>query len=106
MLLSQLLFALGLLPWVGGRMLRARARAIPSFRASLDLEWHVAGAEEPEGCRGSISWDSAARMRLRGHTAVFFTVFDLVAADGLVWLDVPREKTLVHGRRADPAWRR
>jgi hypothetical protein len=43
-------------------------------------------------------------MRLKGTEAAFFTVFELVAGEESVWLDVPREEILVCGARGDSDW--
>ncbi len=86
--------------------LRTRADSLRTFRAGLDLIWEDSRFPEAESCRGSLSWQAPDRLRLRGHTAALFTVFDLVASGPEVRLDVPREKLFVHGRRDDPAWSR
>ena len=86
--------------------IRARADSLKTLSAGLELTWEDARFVEAESCRGSLSWVAPDRLRLRGHTASFFTVFDLVADGSRVWLDVPREKLLVHGRRDDPDWGR
>jgi hypothetical protein len=51
-----------------------------------------------------LSYVRPDRLRVRGTTKAFFTVFDLVAAGDKVWLDVPGEDFVVFGRRDDPAW--
>ncbi len=81
-----------------------RSPEIRSLSVGLALTWTDPSREEPEHCRGSVSYERPGRLRLRGHSAAFFTVFDLVADGDEVWLDVPRERLLVHGRRSDPAW--
>jgi hypothetical protein len=88
------------------RALRERSVAISPFAAGLELVWEDPHLEGPESCRASVSWSRPDRLRLRGHTAAFFTVFDLVADGTRVWLDIPREELLVHGRIDDPAWSR
>lgn len=81
-----------------------RAASIESMRAGLEMTWEDPRFEEAERCRGSLSFEQPGRARLRGISAAFFTVFDLVADERDVWLDVPREEFTVFGKRSDPAW--
>lgn len=85
--------------------LRERASSFRTVRAALELTWRGPddGAES-EACRGSLSWVPPDSLRLRGTTAAFFTVFDLVADVRNVRLDIPREGVVVFGKRDDPAW--
>lgn len=86
--------------------LEARRRSVDTVRAGLEIRWEDPRFTEPQDCRGSLSFTSPDSLRLRGHSAAFFTVFDLVAAGPSVWLDVPREGFAVFGSRRDEAWRR
>lgn len=86
--------------------LEARRKSLDTVRAGLEIRWEDPRFAEPEDCRGSLSFASPDSLRLRGHSAAFFTVFDLVAAGPEVWLDVPREGFAVFGSRRDEAWRR
>jgi hypothetical protein len=85
--------------------LRERGEAFRTARAALELTWRGEGDDgDSESCRGSLSWVPPDSLRLRGTTAAFFTVFDLVADARNVRLDIPREGVVVFGRRDDPAW--
>jgi len=86
--------------------LEARRQSLDTVRAGLEITWDDPRFAEPENCRGSLSFTSPDSLRLRGHSAAFFTVFDLVAAGSDVWLDVPREGFTVFGPRRDQAWAR
>lgn len=83
-----------------------RVRSLDTVRAGMELSWKSPRFEGDEHCRGSLSFVAPDFVRLRGVSAAFFTVFDLVAAADRVWLDVPREEILVFGSRADEAWQR
>ncbi|MBZ0269325.1 hypothetical protein K8I85_14320 [bacterium] len=86
--------------------LDARRDAIVTVRGGLEITWEDPRFAEAEDCRGSLSFVRPDSLRLRGHSAAFFTVFDLVAAGRNVWLDVPREEFTVFGSREDEAWSR
>lgn len=93
--------------WTAEELLRSvqsRTEGLESLRAGLELVWPDPDTGEPKSCGGSLSWVRPARLRVRGTSKAFFTVFDLVAAPDRVWLDVPREDFLVFGSRDDPAW--
>ena len=81
-----------------------RLAAIGPLRAGLEMRWDDPLFPEAEDCRGSLSYESPGRLRLRGITAAFFTVFDFVVDDDRVFLDVPREGVTVFGFRHDAAW--
>jgi hypothetical protein len=81
-----------------------RIAGLTTMRAGLELRWEDPRDGESESCRGSLTFAAPDRLRLRGITGSLFTVFDLVVGERSVWLDVPREKVLVFGERADPAW--
>ena len=83
--------------------LRARTQSFRTVRAALELTWRGEG-DEDSSCRGSLSWVPPDSLRLRGTTAAFFTVFDLVADERRVALDIPREGVAIFGNRDDPAW--
>ena len=85
-------------------VVQSRTGGLETLRAGLELAWPDPDTGEPRSCGGSLSYARPDRLRVRGTTKAFFTVFDLVATKDLVWLDVPREKFVVFGRRDDPAW--
>lgn len=85
--------------------LHDRASSFATARAALELTWRgLDGTGDSEACRGSLSWVPPDSLRLRGTTAAFFTVFDLVADARNVRLDIPREGVAIFGKRDDPAW--
>ncbi len=85
--------------------LHDRASSFTTARAALELTWRGSdGGGDSESCRGSLSWVPPDSLRLRGTTAAFFTVFDLVADARNVRLDIPREGVVIFGTRDDPAW--
>jgi len=86
------------------RELDARLDGLRTIHAGLELVWEDPRFEDPERCRCSLSFAAPRSIRLRGVSAAFFTVFDLVADDDRVWLDIPREDLMVFGSRRDPAW--
>jgi len=86
------------------QVLRTRTDSLRTLQADLELEWSDPATGESESCRGSVSWEASGRLRVRGVSAAFFTVFDLVTDGEDVWLDVPREGFVVFGDRHDPAW--
>jgi hypothetical protein len=93
--------------WTADELLRAvrgRTEDLSTLRAGLELVWPDPDTGESKSCGGNLSWARPTRLRVRGTTKAFFTVFDLVAAPDLVWLDVPREDFVVFGSRDDPAW--
>ena len=86
------------------RRLRVRAESFRTVRGVLELVWREEGSGASEGCRASLSWVRPDSLRLRGTSAAFFTVFDLVADERQVRLDIPREGVVVFGDRDDAAW--
>lgn len=93
--------------WTADELLRAvrgRTEGLSTLRAGLELAWPDPDTGESRSCGASLTWARPARLRVRGTTKAFFTVFDLVAAADRVWLDVPREDFVVFGARDDPAW--
>ena len=84
--------------------LDARSKSFRTVRGVLDLVFHDDAQGTKEECRASLSWIRPDSLRLRGTSAAFFTVFDLVADSSQVRLDVPRERVAVLGERGDPAW--
>jgi hypothetical protein len=84
--------------------LRSRFEAFRTARAVLELSWRDAAGGDLGGCHASLSWVRPDSLRLRGTSAAFFTVFDLVADGRDVRLDVPREGVVVRGALDDPAW--
>jgi outer membrane lipoprotein-sorting protein len=88
------------------RELDERVRGLDTIRAGMDMIWTDPHRKDPDRCRGSLSFVAPDSIRLRGVSAAFFTVFDLVADGRTVWLDIPREDLLVFGAQADDAWER
>jgi hypothetical protein len=72
----------------------------------MEIVFTNTGSDKSESCRGSLSYVRPKKIRLRGTSASFFTVFELVAGSESVWLDIPREELLVFGARSDPSWNR
>ncbi len=86
------------------RFVAGRRDAVPSVRAGLEIEWLSPDTAGEASCRGTLSFAAPDRVRLRGTSAAFFTVFELVAGRDSIFVDVPREEVLVAGSRTDPAW--
>ena len=85
---------------------RSDSASLETLRAGLELVWPDPDTGESKVLLG-IPLALVARprrLRVRGTTKAFFTVFDLVASTDRVWLDVPREDFVVFGDRSDPAW--
>ncbi len=83
-----------------------RLEQISTIRAGAEMIWEDPRFAEAVSCRGSLTWKSPSWLRLRGVSAAFFTVFDLVVRDREVLLEVPREDLAVFGGTDDPAWSR
>jgi hypothetical protein len=86
------------------REVRGRTDSLETLRAGLELSWPDPDTGELKSCGASLSYARPNRLRIRGTSAAFFTVFDLVVGEERVWLDVPRENFVVFGSRADAAW--
>jgi hypothetical protein len=87
-------------------LIRARAAAAERLQASLELIWEDPATARPEGCSAFLVFDRNEGLRVLARSVAFVTVFELVADEERVWLDVPREELTVTGLRDDPAWHR
>jgi hypothetical protein len=86
--------------------LEARTHTIETVHAGLELEWDSPRLERRASCRASMVFREPDLLRVRGTSAAFFTIFDLVADADTIRFDVPREEVLIRGTRVDPAWDR
>jgi hypothetical protein len=83
-----------------------RLSAIETAHAGLELRWASPALEEVASCRASLVFRSPDRLRVRGTSAAFFTVFDLTADPDTIRFDIPRKRVLIRGARGDQAWSR
>lgn len=86
--------------------LDTREQTIETVHAGLELEWISPRLERRASCRASMVFREPDLLRVRGTSAAFFTIFDLVADADTIRFDVPREEVLIRGTRSDPAWDR
>jgi hypothetical protein len=84
--------------------IRERSDALSTLRAVMEIRFLDTERGEAGSCRASLLFARPGLIRLRGTSASFFTVFELVAGAEEIWIDVPREHKLVFGRRSDPGW--
>ncbi len=83
-----------------------RRDQIETIHAGLELEWISPLLESEASCRASLVFRAPDRLRVRGTSAAFFTIFVLAADPDTIRFDVPRENVLICGRRHDEAWTR
>lgn len=88
------------------RFLEHRTKEINTVHAVVELRWTSPDLQTPFSCRASLVFQAPDRVRLRGTSKAFFTIFDLVVDTEEIRIDVPRKKVLIRGTRSDPEWSR
>ena len=88
------------------RFLEHRTKEIDTVHSVVELRWTSPDLQTPFSCRANLVFQTPDRLRLRGTSKAFFTIFDLVVDLEEIRIDIPRKKVLIRGTRSDPEWSR